>query len=123
MSAPETERLADIVRPVSLRTVTLCEETGVLADPGGRCSVHGGDACLYVYRHPYDDEWNRWKRKAQWGVYPAYDPTASSGSISTGPQCDAQQDGLSCMLPTGHAGPHKDPHEYEPLDGPGSADG
>lgn len=28
-------------------------------------------------------------------------------------QCDAQERELSCMLPKGHDGDHKDPHEYD----------
>lgn len=51
----------------SLRFVTLCEETGRLSRDDGRCSVHGGDACLYVYRHPDDNAIDRWKKAKQWG--------------------------------------------------------
>lgn len=50
---------------VSLRTVTLCEETGDKA-VDGYCPVHGGDACLYVYGHPYDNAVDRWKRAHEW---------------------------------------------------------
>lgn len=51
---------------ISLRLVTLCEETGEKASDFGVCTVHGGDACLYVYRHPYDNPIDRWKRDGQW---------------------------------------------------------
>lgn len=36
-----------------LLSVTLCEETGAQMVEGGFCPVHGGDACMYVYSHPY----------------------------------------------------------------------
>lgn len=49
----------------SLRTVTLCEETGQQATENGACPIHKGDACLYVYRHPYDNAEDIWKRP-QW---------------------------------------------------------
>lgn len=35
-----------------LLSVTLCEETGAQVE-NGYCPVHGGDACMYVYSHPY----------------------------------------------------------------------
>jgi hypothetical protein len=46
----------------SLREVTLCEETGQRATTEGFCPVHGGDACLYRYRHPYDNAIDMWRR-------------------------------------------------------------
>lgn len=51
----------------SLRSVVLCEETGLRALNKGVCPVHGGDACLYLYKHPYDNTIDRWKRTKQWG--------------------------------------------------------
>lgn len=53
----------------SLRTVTLCEESGFKASAQGICILHNGDACLYEYRHPYDNATDRWKKAAQWGEH------------------------------------------------------
>ena len=50
----------------SMRCISLCEETGWPALEDGRCRVHGGDACLYLYRHPYDNAVDRWKKGDKW---------------------------------------------------------
>lgn len=50
----------------SLRRVLLCEETGYKATTSGVCILHDGDACLYEYKHPYDNSSDLWKRVGQW---------------------------------------------------------
>lgn len=63
---PPNAESVPVYTGASLRTVTLCEETAQQAEDG-ICPVHKGDACLYVYRHGYDNAVDRWKRSAEWG--------------------------------------------------------
>lgn len=83
----ESDRAPAAYTNVSLRSVLLCEESGLRATERGVCPIYHGDACLYWYCHPYDTEAHRWKKAKQWGLH-------NDGEVGYSERAAAYFDGL-----------------------------